>query len=319
MIKMYDKEITSTNTVIGERVYKDSDLSEIERIDRRAALELNTKKQQPEFSGLGAFETYLITQKGISPRVARNYFYSVRKFVRWVNTGDPSETEASEYYHYLQEQGYANSTIGNIVYALNHYFRFLGKKIKLKPPKSHKRQPNFLTVEEAQDLVKVVPNLRDRAIVMALLYSGMRVSELCNLDFDDLHLNDQEIVVRDTKTYHDRKVVISEKCVKAFEKYFESLPNSDKQAVFLSRRGRRISRNQVYTLIKKYGRLAGIQKNVTPHVLRHTLATNMIAHGASIIEVKEQLGHRSLESTLQYVHLQIDHRKALYEAHCPQF
>ncbi|MGD2250382.1 MAG: tyrosine-type recombinase/integrase [Candidatus Methanofastidiosia archaeon] len=166
-------------------------------------------------------------------------------------------------------------------------FQFLGKKIKLKPPKNHKRQPNFLTVEEAQDLVKVVPNLRDRAIVMALLYSGMRVSELCNLDFDDLHLGDQEIVVKDTKTYRDRKIVISEKCVKAFEEYFESLPDSDKQAVFLSRRGRRISRNQVYTLVKKYGRLAGIQKNVTPHVLRHTLATNMIAHGASIIEVKE--------------------------------
>jgi len=316
---MFGKEITSTNTDIGERVYKDSDLSEIERIDRQTALELNTKKQQPNFLGLGAFETYLITQRGISPRVARNYFYSVRKLLRWANTDDPTEAEAMEYYHYLQERGYANSTIANIVYALNHYFRFLGKKIKLKPPKSHKRQPNFLTVEEAQDLVKVVPNLRDRAIVMALLYSGMRVSELCNLDFDDLHLEDQEIVVKDTKTYHDRKVVVSEKCVRAFEKYFESLPDADKQAVFLSRRGRRISRNQVYTLVKKYGRLAGIKKNVTPHVLRHTLATNMIAHGASIIEVKEQLGHRSLESTLQYVHLQIDHRKTLYETHCPQF
>ena len=87
----------------------------------------------------------------------------------------------------------------------------------------------------------------------------------------------------------------------------------------LCRRERRISRNQVYTLVKKFGRLAGIKKNVTPHVLRHTLATNMIAHGASIIEVKEQLGHRSLESTLQYVHLQIEHRKTLYGAHCPKF
>ena len=237
--------------------------------------------------------------------------------MRWTNTDDSTEAEATECYHYLQEQDYANSTIANIVYALNHYFRFLGKKIKLKPPKSHKRQPTFLTVEEAQNLVKVVPNLRDRAIVMTLLYSGMRVSELCNLDLDDLHLEDQEIVVRDTKTYRDRKIVISEKCVKAFEEYFESLPESDKQAVFLSRQGRRISRNQVYTLVEKYSRLAGIKKNVTPHALRHTLATNMIAHGASIVEVKEQMGHRSLESTLQYVHLQIDHRRALYKAHCP--
>ena len=82
---------------------------------------------------------------------------------------------------------------------------------------------------------------------------------------------------------------------------------------------RRISRNRVYAIVKQYGHLAGIKKNVTPHVLRHTLATNMIAHGASIIEVKEQLGHRCLQSTLQYIHLQIDQRKALYEVHCPQF
>ena len=159
---MLRKEITSTNAVIGERIYKDSDLFEIERIDRQTALEPNIEKQQPNFPKLGAFETYLITQRGISPRVARNYFYSVRKFVRWVNAGDPCEAEATGYYHYLQKQGYANSTIANIVYALNHYFQFLGKKIKLTPPKQHRRLPNFLTVKEAQDLVKVVPNFRDR-------------------------------------------------------------------------------------------------------------------------------------------------------------
>lgn len=154
---------------------------------------------------------------------------------------------------------------------------------------------------------------------MPLLYSGMRVSELCNLDFDDLHLEDQEIIVKDTKTCRDQKVVVSERCVRTFEEYFESLPDSDKHAVLLSWKRRRISRNQVYTLVKRYGRLAGIKKNVTPRVLRNILATNMIAHGVFIIEVKEQLGHRSLESTLQYVHLQIDHRKILYEAHCLQF
>jgi hypothetical protein len=101
---MLYKEITSTNAVIGERLYKDSDLFEIERIDRQTALKLNTK-QQPDFPGLGAFETYLITQKRISSRVARNYFYSVRKFVRWADTDDPTEAEATEYYQYLQERG----------------------------------------------------------------------------------------------------------------------------------------------------------------------------------------------------------------------
>ncbi len=318
MIQMLCKEITSTNAVIGERIYKGSDLFEIKKIDRQTALEQNTEKQQPSFLGLGAFETYLITQKAIAPKTARNYFYSVRKFVKWLNNRNPTEAEATEYYRYLQERGYANSTIANKVYSLNHYFQFLGKKIRLTPPKRHKRQPNFLTVEEAQDLIRVIPTLRDRAIVITLLYTGMRVNELCNLDTTDLRLDNQEILVRDTKTYHDRKVIISEKCAHALNQYLESSPNG-KNEVFTSQKGGRISRGRVYAMVKKYGRLAGIQKNVTPHILRHTLATNMITHGASVIEVKEQLGHRSIETTLWYVHLQVDHRKELYQAHCPHF
>ena len=266
---------------------------------------------------LERFKIHLITHKQVSPGVARNYTYAVGKFLRWSNAPSPTEVLAMQYYRYLQDQGYASSTIANIVHALNHYFQFVGKRIRLTPPKSHKRQPNFLTVEEAQSLIRVIPNLRDRAIVITLLYSGMRVNELCNLDVADLHLENREIVVRDTKTYHDRKVIISEKCADALNQYLESSPN--KGAVFTSRNGGRISRNRVYTMVKTYGELAGITKKVTPHVLRHTLATNMIAHGASVIEVKDQLGHRSMETTLRYVHLQTDHRKELYEVHCPQF
>jgi len=265
------------------------------------------------------FKVYLITHKQISSGVAMNYFYSVRKFLRWANTANPTEADAMQYYRYLQGQGYANSTIANIVYALNHYFQFLGKKIKLTPPKRHNRQPNFLTVEEAQVLLRVVPNLRDRAIVTTLLYTGMRVNELCNLEMSDLHLDKREITVRDTKAYHDRKVIISEKCVDALTQYLESLPKTERKAVFTSQKGGRISRGRVYAMVKKYGQLAGITKNVTPHVLRHTLATNMIAHGASVIEVKEQLGHRNIETTLKYIHLQISQRKKLYNEHCPEF
>jgi len=269
------------------------------------------------------FKTYLITQKQVSAGVARNYCYSVGKFLRWMDTGNLTEGKVMQYYRYLQDKGYANSTIANIVYALNHYFNFLGKKIQLTPPKRHKRQPVFLTVEEAQTLVRVIPTLRDRAIVMTLLYTGMRVNELCNLNMSDLYLDSHEILVKDTKNYRDRKVIISERCIDIFKEYLESLPDShedsDRRAVFTSRRRRRISRSRVYAMVKQYGRLAGITKNVTPHVLRHTLATNMITHGASMIEVKDQLGHRSLETTLQYIHLQIDHRKKLYIEHCPCF
>jgi integrase/recombinase XerD len=268
-------------------------------------------------NSLEAFKTYLITLKQVSIRTARNYAYTVGQFLRW-SGAQPTRDRAMQYFRFLQDQEYANSTIANKVYALNHYFEFLGKKIQLKPPKSHRRQPTYLTVEEAQSLIRVIPTLRDRAIVVTLLYTGMRVGELCNLNFEDLHLDNQEITVRDTKTYQDRKVIISKVCVTILTDYIQSLPH-EKKELFTSQRGKRISRGRVYTMIRKYAQRAGIQKNVTPHVLRHTLATNMIAHGASVIEVKDQLGHRNLETTLKYVHLQIDHRKKLYQEHCPQF
>ena len=272
---------------------------------------------EEDINFLEAFKTYLITQNQVSIRTARNYAYAVGQFLRWSGT-QPTTDLAMQYFRYLQNQDYANSTIANKVYALNHYFKFLGKKIQLTPPKRNRRQPTFLTVEEAQSLIKVIPTLRDRAIVVTILYTGMRVGELCNLNFEDLLLEDQEITVRDTKTYSDRKVIISKVCVTILTEYLESIPEKEK-AVFTSRNGRRISRNRVYTLVRKYGHLAGIQKNVTPHVLRHTLATNMIAHGASVIEVKDQLGHRNLETTLKYIHLQLDQRKKLYQEHCPSF
>ena len=288
-------------------------------------IEENIRQQNPNETGtkvtdlLANLETYLITEKQISPRSARDYAYSVGKFLRWADTPNPTKAQAVQYYRYLQNQGYANSTVANTVFALNHYFQFLGKKIRLKSPKKHQRQPTYLTVEEAQALIKIIPNLRDRAIVTTLLYTGMRVTELCNLNSSDLHLDRHEIVVRDTKTYHDRRVIVSEKCINVLNEYLESLSNTETEVVFISRKGGRISRGRVCALVKKYGKLAGIKKNVTPHVLRHTLATNMIAHGASAIEVKDQLGHRCLESTLRYVHLQTEHRKKLYQVHCPQF
>jgi integrase/recombinase XerD len=268
---------------------------------------------------LKSFETYLITEKQISEKVARNYCYSVKRFLEWTSTEDLGKHHATQYYRHLQNNGYSSSTVANIIFALNHFFHFLGKNIRLTPPKQHTRQPAFLTIEEAQTLVKVVPNARDKAIVMTLLYTGMRVSELCHLDISDLNLDYNEIMVKDTKNYDDRKVILSEKCVCVLQEYLATVQNYEGDAVFISRKGRKISRNRVYALVKKYGRLAGIKKKVTPHVLRHTFATTMIGNGASVFEVKQQLGHRSLESTLRYVHLQTEERKKLYMAHCPQF
>jgi len=281
--------------------------------------ETKADTQQVDQDLLETFKAYLITQKQVSPRTAKDYGYAVGKFLRIMGSSSPTNTQAIQYYRDLQIRGYVNSTVANTVFALNHYFSFLGKKIHLKPPRRHKRQPDYLTVEEAQALVKVVSSLRDRAIVMTLLYTGMRVSELCNLNVSDLRLDNGEIIVRDTKNYQDRRVIVSEKCVASLSEYLESMCVTDGEAVFVSRKGGRISRGRVYAMIKKYGQLAGIRKKVTPHVLRHTLATNMIAHGASVIEVKQQLGHKSMESTLRYVHLQVAHRKELYLQHCPQF
>jgi site-specific recombinase XerD len=273
------------------------------------------------------FSLYLRVEKRISEGVARNYCYSVKRFVKWADTLNPEKKDAVKYYDAMLKERKKASTIGNILHALKHYYTFIGKELDLKPPKQRVKQVDFLTFMEAKSLVYKIDNYRDYAMVLVMLYGGLRVSEVCNLDKEDIDFEEFTIAVRNTKNRIDRTVAVTEKCINAIERYLETRDDAEKP-LFLSRKKRRISRNQVTRLVKKYAIMADlrtykdngeVKTKVGPHTLRHTAATNLIAGDCDVVVVQQHLGHRDIKSTLRYVHVAKGTYGDLYRKHVPNY
>ena len=273
------------------------------------------------------FSLFLRVEKGISEGVAKNYCYSVGRFLKWVDTPNPTRKDAVKYIDRLMKDKKKESTVRNILHALKHYYSFNGKELDLKPPKKRVKQIDYLTVMEAKSLLYKIDNIRDYAMTLVMLYGGLRVSEVCNLDREDIDFEEFTISVRNTKNRIDRTVMVTEKCIRAIEQYLETRIDTE-NALFLSRKKKRISRNQVWQLVKKYALIANlrtykengiVKTKVSPHTLRHTAATNLIANDCDVVVVQQHLGHKDIQSTMKYVHVAKSTYGELYRKHVPKY
>ena len=276
---------------------------------------------------LEEFSVYLRVEKRVSEVTARNYCYTVAKFLRWVDTINPERKDAVKYYDILLRERKKTSSFRNILAALKHYYEFNGKELDLRPPVAHVKQIDFLTVTEAKTLLYKVDNYRDYAMVLVMLYGGLRVSEVCNLDREDVDFEEFTLTVRNTKNRMDRTVYVTEKCIKAIDYYLETRQDNEKP-LFLSRKRNRISRGQIFYLVKKYALRADLRvykegntlkTRVSPHTLRHTAATNLIANDCDVVVVQQHLGHRDIQSTMKYVHVAKSTYGELYRKHVPKY
>jgi len=272
------------------------------------------------------FSLYLRVEKRLSEKTAKHRCYSVGKFLRWADTLNPGKKDAVKYYDLLLKELKASS-IKNTLYALKHYYQFIGKDLDLKPPKQRVRQVDFLTVMEAKSLLYKIDNYRDYAIVQIMLYGGLRMGEVCNLNREDIDFEEFTISVKNTKNRIDRTVAVTEKCISAIERYLETRDDTE-EPLFLSQKKGRISRNLVYQLVKKYAIMANlrtykendkVKTKVSPHTLRHTAATNLIANDCDVVVVQKHLGHRDIKSTLRYVHVAKGMYGDLYRKHVPNY
>ena len=272
------------------------------------------------------FSLYLRVEKRLSGETARGRCYLVGKFLRWADTLNPGRKDAVRYYDLLLKEIKASS-IKNTLYALKYYYQFIGKDLDLKPPKHRVRQVDFLTVMEAKSLLYKIDNYRDYAIVQIMLYGGLRMGEVCNLNREDIDFEEFTISVKNTKNRIDRTVAVTEKCISAIEHYLETRDDTE-EPLFLSRKKGRISRNVVYQLVKKYAIMADlrtykengkVKTKVSPHTLRHTAATNLIANDCDVVVVQKHLGHRDIKSTLRYVHVAKGMYGDLYRKHVPNY
>ncbi|HLE77737.1 MAG TPA: site-specific tyrosine recombinase XerD [bacterium] len=279
------------------------------------------------FDHVDAFLAYALAEAGLAGNSVEAYYRDLRDFAafaarRDVQTPvDVTRAAVSLYLLELRKRGRSVSTVKRRTAALRSFFRFLQREnlidhdptLDLQPPRPTRRLPRVLTEDEvARVLAMPDPatpvGSRDRALLELLYASGLRVSEATSLDLGDADLSEETVRVVG-KGNRQRVVPMGSKAIAALAAYLKAARprlargRAAAQAVFLNRRGGRLSRQSCWKLLRRYARAAGITRALSPHVLRHSFATHLLERGADLRAVQEMLGHASVGTTQVYTHV----------------
>ncbi len=256
-----------------------------------------------------------ITVEKITPEVIRKYRLWLN---RYKNDHDDQLATITQSYHLIALRGFLTYLSKRDIASLSP------EKIEL--PKVSRKQVTFLHYDEIERLLSEIPlddetGLRDRAIVELLFSSGLRVSELVNLNRDHVNTKRREFMVRG-KGQKDRPVFIGEAAAARVDDYLSArMDNLPPLFLSYSRNNmsslggdyRRLTSRSIQRIISKYARLAGITKHVSPHTMRHSFATDLLMNGADIRSVQSMLGHSSITTTQVYTHVTDEHLREIYE------
>jgi tyrosine recombinase XerC len=289
---------------------------------------------------LDRFINYLTVERNASPYTVRNYRADLLDYFNFLgekNIDSLDEVDKNtmrDYMSQLMEYGFARSSIARKLSAVRSLYRYLQREdliaaspvASISSPKLDRRLPTFLGREEAASLVEAPDTTnpsgtRDHALLELLYASGLRVSELANLDMEQLDLEAKEIRVWG-KGSKERITLIGDPAARALKAYLEcgrpQLVKSDRiDAVFLNLKGGRLTVRSIQSIVRKYGANTSVDKKVHPHMVRHTFATHLLDGGADLRVVQELLGHASLSSTQIYTHVSKTQAKKVYLAAHP--
>lgn len=286
------------------------------------------------------FLAFLSVEKGYSDATVRSYGTDLDQFEAYLKSRKRSLEKPKRidrdlvrgFLAELHRRRLSKSSMGRKLSSLRAYFKFLlrHKQIAKDPmagirnPKQEKRHPQVLNVDQAVSLMEasVTPDpegLRDIALAEVLYGSGLRISEAIGLDLNDV---DSDVIRVTGKGSKERIVPLSDAAVKRIRRYMEQrhalLSNYAEQALFVSvRAGKRLDRRQANRIVAKLAKLAGLPKDVHPHMLRHSFATHMLEAGADLRSVQELLGHENLTTTQRYTHLDMQRIMQVYDAAHP--
>ena len=278
-------------------------------------------------------------EKGLSKNTLTAYRNDIQTFSNWYKGNSLLEVERVDLLDYLADrlkQGFSSRSTARSLSSLRAFYSHLTVRHNLKEdptsrvesPKLGKSLPKTLSEEEVERLIQAPDvdddiGLRDRAMLELIYACGLRVSELISLDISNINLRQGVIRVLG-KGEKERLVPMGEEALHWIERYInKSRPNFIKAdnkitEVFLSKRGKAMTRQTFWYRLKEYAQLASINKELSPHTLRHAFATHLINHGADLRTVQLLLGHSSLSTTQIYTEVARHRMKELHNEHHPR-
>jgi integrase/recombinase XerD len=247
----------------------------------------------------------------LSPYTLRNYLFFNKQLLEFINK-HPEELDINDIKSYLAEKMSDKASISNILCLASIKFAYstiLGKDITvgIKRPKTEKKIPSVLTKDEVVRLFESSQTRKSKLIMQLLYSSGLRVSELVNLKPTDLDFNENLGWVRSGKGKKDRIFFISKKLNSKLKKYLEK--KSSWNYVFSEHKP--LTTRNIQKIVSKCAKNANINKEVTPHTLRHSFATHLMDSGVDIRKIQILLGHESLNTTMIYTHISSEQLKSI--------
>jgi integrase/recombinase XerD len=290
------------------------------------------------------FKAYLQLEKSLSGNSVEAYVHDIEKFTQFLVTNkiekNPNEIELhhlEDFLKWINELGMTPSSQARIISGLKGFYKFcIQEQISaanptalLESPKLPKHLPDTLSLEEIEKIINAIDlstpeGARNKAIIETLYSCGLRVSELVNLKLSCLYFEVGYVRVIG-KGDKERLVPIGSSAIKYIKIYIENVrvhltvkPGFE-DIVFLNRRGRKLTRVMIFTIIKELARKAAIAKNISPHTVRHSFATHLVEGGADLRAVQEMLGHESITTTEIYTHLDREYLRETLQQFHPAF
>ena len=284
------------------------------------------------------YKSYLLLEKALSPNSIEAYLDDLTKLLKYFETENLKLQQIcledlQQFVTQLYDLGINARSVARILSGVRSFFNFLildgyiqnDPTELLETPKIGLKLPVVLSLQEIENIISIIDlstkeGQRNRAIIEVLYSCGLRISELTNLKFSDLFLDDGFIRV-EGKGSKQRLVPISHTAIKEIGNYLIDRKHIDvkkgsEDMVFLSKRGTPISRIMVFHFIKQYADQAGIKKNISPHTFRHSFATHLLEGGANIRAIQQMLGHEKITTTEIYTHMDREYlRQEIIEHH----
>lgn len=290
--------------------------------------------QKELIRNIESFTNYLQKEKRYAENTVVSYHTDLEEYQKYLtdrelNYKEITKEEIRNYLKYLDELHFSKNTISRNLSTLRHFYAYLlrNKKIKSNPfkgiknPKKDKKLPNFLQPDEIQKIFDTMNTdtpleIRNRLIVELLYATGLRVSELTNIKLNAIDKANKEIKVLG-KGSKERIVYYGDYAQKYLELYLEEarpilLNHKPNEYLFLNNNGGRLTSRSVENIIDKVVMEASLKHNISPHVLRHTFATDLLNNGADLKSVQELLGHSSLSTTQIYTHVTSERLRSVY-------
>lgn len=281
-----------------------------------------------------SFLDYLEVERGVSPNTIEAYRGDLSQYIRYFSRINILKIDSSligKYIAELQKKGLKNSSISRKLSVIRMFYKFIyleGKSEynpleEISSPRKGRRIPSYLSLREVESLLETPSpdtplGIRDKAMLEVLYGAGLRISELVNLNVEDVDLRKGWIKVMG-KGFRERVLPLGREACQWVRKYLrERELKKEKAPLFCNRYGKRISRQACWKIIKKYARKAGITGKISPHTLRHSFATHILSGDADLRAVQELLGHVNITTTQIYTHITRERLKKIYKKFHPR-